>query len=456
MQSSRPTLADYRHLARLAIPVTLIQLGLMLMGVVDTMVVGRLSASAMAGTAVGSVYVFALASFGMGLLMGLEPLLAQAVGARDDASIARGLQRGVVLAVAVGALTALLFVPVGPVLRALGQSPTLVAAVEPYVRVQIPSMWAFYLFVLVRVTLQTLGILRPILITIALANLLNLGLDWALVFGKLGLPPLGVYGAGLATTIARWFMAIALCVLAWPALRQYLVWHRDSITIGPMLRVLWLGLPIGAQYLLEFGVFATISLLMGHLGELQVAAHQIAINLASLTFMVPLGVSSAGAILVGHAIGATEPLAARRAGIATIVTGVAFMSLSACAFLLLPGALARAYTPDAAVVAFAATLIPIAGVFQVFDGLQVVSIGVLRGAGDTRTPLVFNLVGYWLLALPFSLWLAFPQGLGAIGLWWGLVAGLALVGVALAVRVRVRLWAPLERLRVDDPGGQYR
>lgn len=453
MHASRPSLTDYRRLARLAIPVTLVQLGLMLMGVVDTMVVGRLSAAALAGTAVGSVYVFALGSFGMGLLMGLEPLLAQAVGARDQPAIARALQRGLVLVVGLGALSALMFVPVGPVLRGLGQSPALVAVVEPYVHVQIPSMWPFYLFVLMRVTLQTLGSLRPILVAIALANLLNLGLDWALVFGRLGLPPLGVYGAGLATTVARWFMALALGILAWPTLRQYLVWRRDSITFGPMLRVLWLGLPIAAQYLLEFGVFAAISLLMGRMGELQVAAHQIAINLASLTFMVPLGVSSAGAILVGHAIGAAEPLAARRAGVATMVTGVAFMSLSACAFLALPEWLARIYTPDAHVVAFAATLIPIAGVFQVFDGLQVVSIGVLRGTGDTRTPLVLNLVGYWALALPFSLWLAFPKGLGATGLWWGLVAGLAVVGAALAVRVRVRLWGRLERARVDDPVG---
>jgi MATE family multidrug resistance protein len=272
----------------------------------------------------------------------------------------------------------------------------------------------------------------------------------SLVFGHFGAPRLETLGAGIATTIARWLMAGLLLALAWGDLKPRLAWRRDTLHLRPIVRMVRIGLPIGIQILLEFGVFAAVALLMGHIGPVPASAHQIALNIASLTFMVPLGVSSAGSVLVGRAIGAGDPHGARRAGLAALAVGAGFMTLSMCMLLLFPYALARVYTPDAQVVALAAALIPIAGVFQVFDGLQVVSIGVLRGTGDTRTPMIVNLIGYWLCALPFGLWLAFGRGLGPRGLWWGLVAGLMVVALVLLTRVRGRLWGPLERLHVDE------
>jgi len=211
-----------------------------------------------------------------------------------------------------------------------------------------------------------------------------------------------------------------------------------------------LGAPIGIQVALEFGTFAVIALLMGRLGTVQVAAHQVAINIASFTFMVPLGISQAAAVLVGRSVGAGDAPRARRGAVASLGAGVAFMTLSATTFLLVPNLLARAYSSDVAVVALATVLIPIAGVFQVFDGLQVVSIGCLRGVGDTRAPMLVNVLGFWLLGMPVSLWLCFRAGLGAPGLWWGLVVGLAAVAVFLIARVRVRLSRSLDRLVIDE------
>jgi MATE family multidrug resistance protein len=446
-----PSRDDLARMSALAVPVVVVQVGLMAMGVVDTMVVGRLSAVALAGVAIGALYNFAIGTFGMGILAAVDPLVSQAVGARDEPAIARAVQRGLVLAVLLGALAALLSLPAERVLGMLGQPPELVKVAGPYVHVQWPSMIAFFLVVLCRQVLQSLGRMRPLVVTIVAANLMNALLAWSLVFGELGLPRLGTLGSGIATTIARWFMALLLIVLARHELAPRLRARVDALRWKPIARVAWLGLPIGFQFLLEYGVFATVALLMGHMGPIAAGAHQIAINIASLTFMVPLGVSIATSVMVGRAVGAGDPVAARRASLAGLFAGTTFMMVSACVLITLPGLLARIYTPDAQVVALAAVLIPIAGVFQVFDGLQVVSIGILRGFGDTRTPLVVNLIGYWLFSLPLSLLLGFRLGLGPRGLWWGFVGGLGLVAVILLVRVRSRMGRRLERLRVEEP-----
>ena len=449
-----PTRDDMRRLSAIAIPVVFVQLGLMAMGVVDTMVVGRVSALALAGVAIGALYNFAIGTFGMGILTALDPLVSQAVGAGDQPAISRALQRGMVIALVLGGFAALLSLPAETVLRRLGQPPEMVAVAGPYVRVQWPSMVAFFFTIAFRQTLQALGHMRPVVITMVLANLVNAVLAWALVFGELGAPRLGTIGSGLATSIARWFMMLLLLALAWKDLAPRLRERVDALRWGPIGRMLMLGLPIGIQYELEYGVFGTVSLLMGHMGPVAAGAHQIAINIASLTFMVPLGVSSATSVLVGRAVGAGDAKAARRASLAGVFAGVAFMLTSACVLTLVPGVLAHAYTSDAAVVALAVTLIPIAAVFQVFDGVQVVSIGILRGLGDTRTPLVVNLIGYWGFALPLSLFLCYRMGLGPRGLWWGFVGGLGVVALILVVRAERRLGGNLKRLHVDErPAG---
>ena len=439
---------------RLAFPVAAVQLGVMAMGVTDTIMVGHVSPAALAAAALGNLYFFIAGIFGQGTLMALDPVISQAVGARDEVAISRALQRGLVLALALTVFTCATFVPVKWVLLALRQPPEVVPDAASYVRIAIPGVFPFYAFVVFRQSLQAMGRVAPVLWTVVVANLLNAGLNWVFIYGNLGSPAMGVAGSSLATSVSRWVMALALLAIAGHRLAHHLApWRPETVAIEPLRRMLRIGLPIGVQYLLEYGAFAAAALLMGVLGTTQMAAHQIAINLASFTFMVPLGVSTATAVLVGHAIGAGDEAQARRSAIAGIFVGATFMCASALTFLLFPGALARSYTSDAAVVLLAATLIPIAGVFQVFDGVQAVAAGVLRGIGDTHAPAIINVVGFWLIGLPVSWVLAFRLGSGAVGLWWGIVVGLAAVALILLGRVRVRLGRTMHRVIIDEVPG---
>jgi multidrug resistance protein, MATE family len=438
-------------LIRLALPIVAVQVGMMAMGVVDTLMVGRVSAVALAAVAVGNIFVFGVVALGLGTLMALDPLVAQAVGAEDQPAIARAVQRGLVLAGVLSCGLSLALLPGETLLRLLGQPEEIVPLAAAYARANIPGVFPFLAFVMLRQSLQAMGRTRPIVVTIVAANGANVLLNWALIFGHLGSPPLGAVGSGWATSICRGIMAAGLLAFAWRDLRPALrPWRREALEPGALLRMFWLGLPIGVQIQLEYGAFGLIALLMGRLGTLAVAAHQVALNLASLTFMVPLGVSAAAAVRVGQAVGRNDAAGSRAAARAALVTGVGFMTTTAALFLLAPQLLARAYTPDMVVVGLAATLIPIAGVFQVFDGLQAVAAGVLRGWGDTRSPMIVNLIGFWLIGTPVSLYLGFVAGGGPRGLWWGLVAGLAVVALALLLLVRRRLAGDLRRVLVDE------
>ena len=447
----RPTRADLDALLRLAAPLVLIQVGAMLMGVVDTIMVGRVSAQALAAVALGNLYYFVLSIFGMGVLMALDPIIAQALGARDEIAVARGLQRGLVLTVALSIPISLLMLTARPVLTWVGQPPAVIPDAVGYIDRLIPSVWPFYAFIVLRQTLQAHRRTAPIVLTIVAANLLNAGLNYLWVYGELGFAPRGALGSAWATTASRWFMAALLVAVGWRDVRPYLS-HRAPNLFEPrsLARMLKLGSPIGAQMVLEIGAFGTVALLMGWLGVVQVAAHQVALNLASLTFMVPLGVSSAAAVIVGHAVGRGDTAGVRRSTGAALIVGAAFMLCAGALFVGAPRLLARVYTSDAAVIALTVQLLPIAGVFQVFDGLQVVSIGLLRGLGDTQVPVVTNIVGFWCLGMPVSLWLGFGAGYGAVGLWWGLVVGLVMVALFLMLRVRQRQSRGLARVVIDD------
>lgn len=447
----RSGMGELRPMLRLAVPVVLVQVGTMAMGLVDTLMVGHVSASVLAAVALGNVYFINAIVLGQGTLMALDPIVAQAVGARDDAAVGRALQRGMILCVGLSIFTALLLLPTRPLLVAMHQQPEIIPDTAAYVRISIPGVLPYLAFVVFRQTLQALHRVAPVVWTMLIANLTNAGLNWVFVYGHLGSPALGATGSAISTLASRWLMAILLLVVAWRDIEPHLVPVRaDAWDWRPLLRMLRLGLPIGIQQVLEVSAFGAIALLMGVLGTVEMAAHQIAITLASFTFMVPLGVSAAAAVRVGRAVGAHDAARARGAARAAYVCGVGFMSLTALLFLGLPRALAAAFTADPRVIAVAGILIPIAGAFQVFDGAQAVGAGVLRGLGDTRAPMIGMLAGYWLLGLPVSIALGLHTSLRAAGLWWGFVASLSAVALFLLVRVRTLFRRELRRVVVDE------
>jgi len=440
-------------LVELAFPVVCTQLGIMLMGTVDVMMLGRLDAEGLAAGALGNAVGFALLVFPMGLLLGLDPLIAQAHGAGERERIAGHLWRGAILAIAMSVPVSIVMLDAEWLLRLLGQEEPLLSRAAAYMRALIPGNAAFLLFGVVRQVLQGMGIVRPAFIAIVLANVGNVIANWSLIFGHLGLPRLEVEGAAYATSVARWLMLVFLVALSLPVLRPYQRSPgRAALAPGAYRRLFTLGVPVGFQISLEMWVFGTVAVLMGVLGPTQLAGHQIALNLAALSFMVPLGLAGAAAARVGQAIGRDDQEGAKRAAAVSLALGASLMAGFGLLFAALPRQLARLFTPDAGVIEVAAMLLPIAAAFQIADGTQVVGAGILRGTADTRFPAVIAFLGYWVIGLPVGLLLAFPMGLGPRGLWWGLTLGLASVAAMFVTRIRIRFRGRIERAEEHAEG----
>jgi MATE family multidrug resistance protein len=262
------------------------------------------------------------------------------------------------------------------------------------------------------------------------SNLINLAGNWLLVFGNLGAPKLGAEGSGWATCISRVYMMVFLGAVIWRYNRD-LVRAKWTPDFSRIRRLLTLGLPAAVQIGLETGVFAVVTVLVGKLGATALAGHQIALTTVSTTYMMPLGISSAAAVRVGQAIGRGDPAGAARSGWTAIGFGAILMSVAAVTLLLIPGVIARLFTPELEVVAAGSALLQVAAFFQLFDGFQVVATGALRGAADTRTPMLCHFAGYWVIGLPLGVILGFHYKLGAPGLWIGLSIGLILIGIVL-------------------------
>jgi multidrug resistance protein, MATE family len=446
----RPTGADMRSLIQLALPVVAVEMGMMAMHLVDTLFVGHLSATALAAMSLALIYYFTVVVVGMGTLVGFDALVSQAVGARDHAGVRRALQRGLLLAALLCVPLALILWPTAPAMRAMQQPAEIIPMATRVVHISILGLPGVLAFVVLRQTLQAMERLRPIVLAVLGANVINAGCNWLLIGGQLGAPALGVNGSAIASVIGRTALPLLVCWSArdvlWPLLRER---EPKLFELAPLWRMLRIGFPVGVQYLLEVGVFNAVAVLMGTQATRTLAAHQVAISLASFTFMLPLGIGSAAAVLVGQAIGRGDASAARRAAVAALVAGSCASLVTTLLFLAVPSLLASAYVDDVAVIALAATLIPLAGVFQLFDGLQAVAGGALRGAADTRAAMIANILGFWAVGLPCGLYLAYARGLGPTGLWWGLVIGLAAVAGVLLLRLHWRFGGPLTRVQVE-------
>ena len=419
--------SELRALLLLAVPVVLSELGWMAMSIVDTIMVGRLSPEAIGAVGISSAIFYTPALFGIGLLLGLDTLVSQAYGRGDFDDCHRALAQGVYLAFAYAPL-AMLIIGFAPRLFPLfGITQAVREPARQYISLLNWSALPLLLYVAFRRYLQGVGKVRPVTFALISANLVNWFGNWALIYGKLGLPALGVRGSALSTVVARIYMAGVLLWWAWKHERDRghpLFAHWPGLRPDLFRRLLALGWPAASQMLFEVGAFSAGTLLAGRLSPDILAAHQIVLNSASLTYMVPLGMSAAAAVSVGHAIGAGERPRARRNGSMAIALGVVFMAFAAAAFLILPRTLVHIYTHDPQTVAVGVRLLGIAAVFQVFDGVQGISTGALRGLGRTRGPMLINLVAYGVIGLPIGYVLCFKTPLGIYGLWSGLTLAL--------------------------------
>src|ERR1700719_895307 len=422
---------EMRPTLRLALPLVLAEIGWMTMGIVDTVMVGHLpdSANSIGAVSISSGIFNVVAFFGGGLLIGLDTLVAQACGAVQREDCDRSLVNGIYLSLV---MTPFLMAPVwffGPLLQALHIDPVVSRLAVPYMKALAIVSFPLMLYFAVRRCIQAMNMVRPVAFALVTANLINLLFNWVLIYGKWGAPAMGVVGSGWSTAFARRYMALVLV--------GYLLWydrrHRTELLKTPVnvdfrriRRLIILGLPAATQITLEISVFALTAALIGRLVAVPLAAHQIALNTVAFTYMVPLGISSAAAVRVGQALGRRDPRGARDAGGTAIFIGAAFMTLAGVVLLAAPRWIARVYTTDEVVIRNATILLAAGAAFQLFDGIQSVATGALRGAGDTRTPMLCHFAAYWLIGLPLGAWLCFRRGLGAVGLWMGLSAGLIL------------------------------
>jgi MATE family multidrug resistance protein len=422
--------AEFAQLWRLAWPVVLGEIGWQTMSLVDTLVVGRVGATALAGVSVGGAVFFLAAISGTGMLLGLDFAIARAVGAERRDEVASFLRHGLLLAVALAVVLTAVLLAAAPLLPRLGLAPDVATVAADYLAVVAWSLPPLLLFNALRRFLQAVGSVRVIALAMVSANVINAVVDWMLVFGLWGAPALGAVGAAWATVVSRVFMLAVIVVYVVAAHRSTLVAHLPW-RWAALQQLVRLGLPAAIQVALEVGVFATVTALAGRIGAVAAASHHVVLNIAAFSFMVPLGISAAAAVRVGHEVGRRDAVRTVTAGWTAMALGALTMAGFSALFLLVPSFLVALFTTDAAVRETAASLMMVAAVFQLFDGVQVVASGALRGLGDTRTPMLVNLIAHWFVGLPIGALLGLGLDFGVAGLWVGLCAGLMVAAVLL-------------------------
>jgi MATE family multidrug resistance protein len=434
---------------RLALPLVLAELGWMSMTVVDTIMVGHLPRPAItiSVVALGQILYNTLAMGVGGVLLGLDTYISQAHGAGDWADANKWLLSGVVLAAMLSAVLmgmvwlgplAMMYIPVGG--GEAGQE-----VIRQAVRFVGALNWGtlpLFLYMTFRRYLQAFNHVRPIAAAVVTANAANAGLDWLLLFGhrfhlggwSVGIPAYGVVGAAVSTALARVYLAAFTGAAVWWVDRRHGYGLRRAERVldwSRLRRLVRLGAPVGGQIFVEIAIFAAVTALIGVMGPVQLAGHEIALNCVSFTWMVPFAISTAAAVRVGQAVGRGSTSEAAAAGWTAIGLGAGFMLSMSAVLVSMPGRIAGGFTRGPEVIAAAVPLLLVGAAFQFFDGVQTTATGALRGLGNTHAGLVVQLVGYWVVGLPLGLWLGFGRKMGAVGLWIGLAAGLLIAGVSL-------------------------
>ncbi len=433
-----------QELLHLALPLVIAQLAQISMGFVDTVMLGRLSPEALAAGALGNAVYFPVTIVAIGVLNAVGPMVSQAYGAGKREAIQQAVQQGLFLAVAIALPLIILFWHMEPFFLRIGQRPDIAHEAQRYLRAISGGVLANLSLAVLRQFVEGISRPRPVTVITLIGVGLNIVLDYLLMFGKAGFPALGVMGTGLATAIVYWIMCLLMIsyIRLSPATQRYhvlLSWHTPQLSyLRELLRVGW---PIGLLFGVEAGLFATTTLLMGRMGAEALAAHQVVLQTAATTFMVPLGIGIATSVRVGQYVGTHRLPDARRAGFVGILAGASFMSLMALFLWTFPEVILSLYLPGQAgtsVYTLALQLLSVAAVFQIVDGIQVTASGALRGLKDTFVPMLIGVFSYWGIGLATAYMMAFVLSLGPIGLWWGLVAGLATAAFLLTARFHLR------------------
>jgi MATE family multidrug resistance protein len=447
-----PLTAEIRATIAVAAPLAGANLAHMAMGLTNTIMVGHLGAAPLAAAGLGTALYFTLLMLCQGVLEAVAPLAAHAMGAQDHPTAGRVAGAGLIVAAALAAPVIALLTVIPWLLAALGYDPELTTEIGRFLRVIRWGAPAFLGSAVLRFLLVAAFRTRIVMIVPLVAIPVNAALNWALIFGHLGMPAWGSAGSGCATAIVQWLMLLCFagCMLAMPTRIPVRMALR---VLAEIPRILRLGVPMGVLRGMEIGVFVTTGILMGVLGADALGAHQLVFNVAGLCFMVPLGLGQAASVRVAFQLGFGAPAAACRAAFVAVALGATFMMAAAILLLIAPRTITSAYVDladpaNAGLVAIAVQLFVIAALFQVFDGVQVIAVGALRGYRDTAVPMLIAAIGYWAIGFVSSWLLAFPLGLGAIGLWSGLALGLAVVAVALTLRLHFRARA---QLRTVEP-----
>ncbi|MBR9988125.1 MAG: MATE family efflux transporter [Gemmatimonadetes bacterium] len=442
---------ELRGLLILAGPIVVNQLGQVGMNTVDTIMVGPLGAAPLAAAGLGSALHFFGLILATGIVMGMAPLVSQAFGRGDVAECGRVLVQGAWLALILSIPVLLSCLYGREITLALGQDPEVAMLTGGYLRALALGIPPALLFVAARQYLEGMGHAKAPMVVTFIGLGVNIVANRAFIYGvEDWIPAMGVVGSGWATTIVRWAMLVAVVIF----LMMHRTLHIRAMSARPRARdirhIFRVGGPIGAQFGMEVGLFSFAAVMMGWLGAVELAAHQVTINIASTTFMIALGTAMAGSIRVGQHIGGRRPRAMRDAVVATYLLSTGFMLCCAIVFVIAPRALIGLYTPHENIIDLGAQLLLIAAAFQLFDGAQVAGVSVLRGAAETRGPMYVAAIGYWGVGLPIAWLFAFRYDWGPLGVWTGLSIGLAVVALLLLERVRRVFW--LRPIRSLDPG----
>lgn len=439
MANGKNHLAEIRRTLHLAFPVMVGQLAVFSMNFIDTVMSGRLPNRdvALAALGIGGALWSSMLMFVLGTLMVVQPSVAQLDGARKKREAAAQTRQALWIALALAVPYFLLCYFSEPLLTAFRIDPVIVPTSAAYLRAMAWGAPALCLVLLLRFFSEGTGHTRPTMLYGVAGALLNIPLNYVLMFGKLGLPALGTVGCGIATSIVLWLQLLMLFVYI-RTHRHYEPFELMSKLEKPDWREIWellkVGVPIAMAIFVEGSLFVMAALLIGRLGPVPAAAHLIAINFAALMFMIPVGLSSAVSIRVGNALGRGDPRGARYAGLIGVLIILAIQTVSASMMFLFPEAIVRLYTDDALIAPLAVSLLFYAAIFQYPDGLQIVASGALRGFKDTRRPVLYMVVAFWLVGLTLGYHLTFTREMGPAGMWVGMIAGLSVASVLLLRR----------------------